>query len=159
MTKSYDDNCIDSKYQLCSITSDNTILSNESHEYPVKFYTGSFALRYTGDILTIELNQMFLWRLLFSMKTFIDNEIEFDFHRMKLYILQMGDTIILQFKKNGICYKFNDRFITKYNTNIFNSIYECYNRLRVLIELDRDLTERVKELFDRLIVILRYISN
>jgi hypothetical protein len=150
---------IDSKYQLCSITSDNTILSNESRDYPVKFYTGSFALKYTDEVLTIELNQMFLWRLLFSMKTFIDNEKEFDFQRMKLYILQMGDTIILQFKKSGVCYKLNDRSITKYNPNIFNSIYDCYHRLRVLIELECDLTERIKELFDHLIIILRYISN
>jgi hypothetical protein len=157
MPQSYDE--IDSKYQLCSITSDNTILSNESRDYPVKFYTGSFALKYTGDILTIELNQMFLWRLLFSMKTFIDNEKEFDFQRMKLYILQIGDTIVLQFKKNGVSYKLNDRTITKYNPNIFNSIYDCYNRLRVLIELEHDLTERLKELFERLIIILRYISN
>jgi hypothetical protein len=157
MSESSDDETtIDPKSQLCTIVTDNTILSNNSCDYPIKFYEGSFALKCKGDSMIVELNQMFLWRLLFSEKTLVDDLIEFDFHRLKLYILQMGNQISLHFKNKQVCYKLNDVSVCKFsNDDIFN----CYNRLYVAIKRKYDLTDHIKELFVCLITIFRFISS
>ena len=157
MSESSDDETTnETKSQLCTIVTDNTILSNDSHEYPIKFYEGSFALKCKGDSMIVELNQMFLWRLLFSAKTLEDEQIEFDFQRLKLFILQMGNRISLHFKNNKVCYKLNGILVCKFsNDDIFN----CYNRLYVAIKRKYDLTDHIKELFDCLITIFRFISN
>jgi hypothetical protein len=157
MSESSDDETtIDPKSQLCTIITDNTILSNDSHEYPIKFYEGSFALKCKGDVMIVELNQMFIWRLLFSAKTLTDDLIEFDFQRLKLYILRMENRISLRFTNNKVCYKLNGISVCKFsNDDIFN----CYNRLYVAIKRKYDLTDHINELFDYLITIFRFISS
>ena len=157
MSESSDDDAlIEAKSQLCTIVNDNIILSNNSYEYPVKFYKGSFALKCKGSSMIIELNQMFLWRLLFSAKTLIDDEIEFDFHRLKMFILRMENTIILHFENNKVCYTLNNVSVYKFSNN---DIFNCYKGLHVAIMRQNDLTDHIRKLFDCLITIFRFISN
>jgi len=142
--------------QLCSIVNENTIQSNNSCEYPVKFYEKSFVLTCECDSMIVELNQMFLWRLIFSAKTLADGKNEFNFHRLKLYVLQMGNRISLNFKNNKISYKLNDVPVCKSSNDY---IFICYNVLYVAIKRKHDLTNHVTKLFDCLITIFRLISD
>ena len=145
------------KGHMCYIQSNNTLTSWDSNDYPVKFYKDSFIVEHTNGVFSIYLNSMFTWRLFYSLKTLVDNEQEFDFHRMRLFIIRICSNI--RVGQDYICYTLDGSNITISSSRIFNLINDSYNRLRRTIDRKYDQTDCVKQLLDSFISLLRYISH
>lgn len=143
--------------RLCSIDKDGLIHSVASNDYPVKFSADSFVLHYIDSMLMVYMNPMFLWRLIYANKNRVDNEREFDFQKLRLFVTRLGPDIYMTHK--DIEYKLDNVIHYKPGTCMFDLIYNSYSRLYRSTQRGYDQTEHVKEFFDSYIILLRYLSD
>ena len=139
---------------LCSISADGLIRSNNS---PIKFSNDSFVLNYERNILIIYMNPMFIWRLIYANKYIVDTEREYDFHKLRIFVMRLGSEVYLT--SNKIEYKLDNVIHYKPSINIFDLLYISYSRLYISIQRGYDQTDVVKNLLDNYIVLLRRISD
>lgn len=143
--------------RLCLIDKDGLIHSVSSNDYPIKFSADSFVLHYIDSMIMVYMNPMFLWRLIYVNKNRVDNEREFDFQKLRLFVTRLGPDIYMTHK--DIEYKLDDVIHYKPGTGMFDSIYNSYSRLYRSTQRGYDQTEHVKEFFDSYIVLLRYLGD
>ncbi len=144
---------------MCYMESNGVITSGCSRDYPVTFITKSFTINLENDVFIIQLNPMFVWRLLFSLRTLVDNEREFDFQRLRLYVLRLGRVIFIQIGPLEMCYLLDGVPIYQSSVDIFNSISCSYNRLSMAIGRKYDQTHYVNQLFASFVLMLRHMSS
>jgi hypothetical protein len=143
--------------RLCSIDSDGLIRSVNSGKFPIRFSTDSFAAHYVDDIMMIYMNPMFIWRLIHANKNFSDAEKEFDFQKLKLFVMRLGTEIYLTNRE--VEYKLDGVVNYKPSSRMFGLIHSSYSRLYMSIQRKYDQTDVVKHLLDSYILMLRYISD
>ena len=142
---------------LCHIDADGLIRSVSSIDYPVKFSSDSFVFHYVDNVLMIFMNPMFIWRLIYANKCILDTGREFDFHKLKLFVLRLGPELYLT--SSDIEYKLDNVIHFTPSINIFDLLYSSYSRLYMSIQRGYDQTDVVKNLLDGYILLLRYISD
>jgi hypothetical protein len=102
---------------------------------------------------------MFIWRLIFANKNISDPDKEYNFHRIKLFVMRLGSELYLTNK--GIEYKIDN--IANYKSNItmrvFDLLYNSYSRLYIATQRGYDQKEQVKQFLDSYMILLRYISE
>ena len=143
--------------RLCYIDADGLIRSVSSIDYPVKFSTDSFVFHYIGNVFMIYMNPMFIWRLIYANKCMIDIGREFDFYKLKLFVMRLGPEMYLT--SNSIEYKLDGTVHYKPGVNIFDIIYNSYSQLYISIQREYDQTDVLKNLLDNFIILLRRISD
>jgi hypothetical protein len=143
--------------RLCSIDADGLIHSVNSGKFPIRFSADSFVAHYIDNVLMIYMNPMFTWRLVYANKNLSDAEKEFDFQRLKLFVLRLGHEIYLTNKE--IEYRLDGVVHYKPITRIFDLLHSSYSRLYMSIQRKYDQTDVVKHLLDSYIMMLRYISD
>ena len=142
---------------LCHIDAGGLIRSVSSIDYPVKFSSDSFVFHYVDNVLMIFMNPMFIWRLIYANKYILDIGREFDFHKLKLFVLRLGPELYLT--SSDIEYKRDGIVNYKSNLQMFDLLYIGYSRLYMSIQRGYDQTDVVKNLLDGYILLLRYISD
>ena len=105
----------------------------------------------------IFMNPMFIWRLIYANKYILDIGREFDFHKLKLFVLRLGPELYLT--SSDIEYKLDGVVNYKSNLQMFDLLYIGYSRLYMSIQRGYDQTDVVKNLLDGYILLLRYISD
>ena len=159
MDSSSDDDevVVTTSHSLCHIDAGGLIRSVSSIDYPVKFSSDSFVFHYVDNVLMIFMNPMFIWRLIYANKFILDTGREFDFHKLKLFVLRLGPELYLT--SSDIEYKLDGVVNYKSNLQMFDLLYIGYSRLYMSIQHGYDQTDVVKNLLDGYIVLLRYISD
>ena len=142
---------------LCHIDADELIRSVSSIDYPVKFSSDSFVFHYVDNVLMLFMNPMFVWRLIYANKCMLDTGREFDFNKLKLFVLRLGPELYLT--SSDIEYKLDGVVNYKSNLQMFYLLYTCYSQLYMSIQRGYDQTDVVKNLLDGYILLLRYISD
>ena len=159
MDSSSDDDevVVTTSHSLCHIDASGLIRSVSSIDYPVKFSSDSFVFHYVDNVLMIFMNPMFIWRLIYANKYILDIGREFDFHKLKLFVLRLGPELYLT--SSDIEYKLDGVVNYKSNLQMFDLLYIGYSRLYMSIQRGYDQTDVVKNLLDGYILLLRYISD
>ena len=159
MDSSSDDDevVVTTSHSLCHIDASGLIRSVSSIDYPVKFSSDSFVFHYVDNVLMIFMNPMFIWRLIYANKYILDIGREFDFHKVKLFVLRLGPELYLT--SSDIEYKLDGVVNYKSNLQMFDLLYIGYSRLYMSIQRGYDQTDVVKNLLDGYILLLRYISD
>ena len=153
----YEDANLKTTMKLCSIDTYGIISSVYSNDYPVKFYKGSFVFHFIDNLLMIYTHPMFIWRLIFFNKNLVDIEHIFDFHKLTLFVQQLGTELYLT--QNEVEYTLDGVLIYKPAAQLFCLLYTSYSQLYISIQRGYDQIEPVKRLFDCYIILLRHISN
>lgn len=143
--------------RFCHIDADGLVRSIESHDFPIRFTTDSFVAHYVDTVLMIHMNPMFIWRLIFANKNISDPHKEYDFHRIKLFVMRLGSELYLT--KNEVEYKLDNIVTYMPNTKIFDFLYNSYSRLYMAVQRGYNHKEEVKQFLDSYMRLLRYISD
>lgn len=155
MSDSSDDDT--SAPNLCSIDADGLIRSVTSGNFPVRFSTDSFVAHYVDNVLMIYMNPMFVWRLIYANKNLADAEKEFDFQKLRLFVLRLEPEIYLTNRE--VEYRLDGVVHYKPSSRIFDLLHSSYSRLYMSIQRKCYQTDVVKHLLDSYILMLRYISD
>ena len=123
MDSSSDDDevVVTTSHSLCHIDAGGLIRSVSSIDYPVKFSSDSFVFHYVDNVLMIFMNPMFIWRLIYANKYILDIGREFDFHKLKLFVLRLGPELYLT--SSDIEYKLDGVVNYKSNLQMFDLLY------------------------------------
>jgi hypothetical protein len=143
--------------RLCCIDADGLIRSIESYDFPIRFTADSFVAHYVDTVLMIHMNPMFIWRLIFANKNISDPDKEYNFHRIKLFVMRLGSELYLT--RNEVEYKLDNVVTYIPNTKMFDLLYASYNRLYIAIQRGYNHKEQVKQFLDSYVVLLRCVSN
>jgi hypothetical protein len=142
---------------LCSIDSDGLIHSLSSNNFHIKFSANSFVVDCVDNVLVIHMSRMFVWRLIYANKNLSDTEKEFNFKRLKLFVLRLGTELYITNKE--VEYNLDGVVHYKPITHIFGLLYSSYSRLYMSIQRGYDQMDVVKHLLDSYVLLLRYISD
>lgn len=142
---------------LCSVDANGLIRSVSSTSFPIRFSDDSFVVHYIDSILMIYMNPMFIWRLIFANRCLVDVVREFDFHKLKLFVMRLGGEIYLT--TNEIEYKLDGVTHYKQSARVFDLLYLDYGRLYMAIQRGYDQTEQVMQFLVSYMTMLRYISD
>lgn len=143
--------------RLCCIDANGLVRSVSSHDFPIRFTADSFVAHYIDNVLMIHMNPMFIWRLIFANKNISDPNKEYNFHRIKLFVMRLGSELYLT--RNEIEYKLDNVVNYKPNTKVFDLLYTSYSRLYMAIQRGYNEEENVKQFLDSYMILLRYMSD
>jgi hypothetical protein len=143
--------------RLCCIDANGLVRSVASNDFPIRFTSDSFVAHYIDNVLMIHMNPMFIWRLIFANKNISDPEKEYNFHKLKLFVMRLGSEVYLT--KNEVEYKLDNIVYYKLSLRIFEILYTSYSRLYMAIQRGYNEEENVKQFLDSYMILLRYISD
>jgi hypothetical protein len=142
---------------LCSIDPSGIIHSVSSNDFPIRFSIDSFVINCIDNILMFYMHPMFIWRLIFANTNISDNEKEFNFHKLKIFVIRLEPEIYITNK--DIEYKVDGIINRKPSKKLFDIMYVSYSRLYMSIQRGYNQNDVVKHLLDNYILLLRYISE